>query len=190
MHAETITVDREEAAQLRRKYQEHRHYSTPVDLEILRVYDAIAKNRMVIRALASIAAAGLGEDELPQLAIVRADAPECHLYMRENGGARFSTHAWARDAHHRTYIDLPAGSFTPRPRKWGRHYASMTPLVPIHLRPKRGLQNYHILYEAEWRPVPPKDPMLIRRVGLADLWIVLAAWDLTEIERAVLAGRL
>jgi hypothetical protein len=105
--------------------------------------------------------------------------------------------AWARDAHRHTYIDLPTDSFPRRSAKWGRHFAAMTPLVPIHLRPKPrqgnpqgALANYHILFEAEWRPVPPKDPLLLRRVGQADLWVVLAAWDLTEVERAVLAGRL
>lgn len=189
METQTITVDREEARQLFRKYKEHQHYSTPVDLEIQRVYDAIAKGRMVIRAIASIAAAGLNDEGLPRLAIVRSDAPQCHLYLNSNGGARFSTTAYAPDRNRRCYIDMPPGSF-PDTNKRHRHYAAQTPLVPIHLRPKRGLANYHTLFEAEWTPIPPKDPLLLRRVGLADLWIVCAAWDLTEIERAVLAGRI
>jgi hypothetical protein len=46
----------------------------------------------------------------------------------------------------------------------------MVPIVPVHLRPKHGLQNYHILWEAEWHPVPPTDPMLLRRYA-GDLWI-------------------
>ncbi len=69
-----------------------------------------------------------------------------------------------------------------------RHKAMM-PTVPIHLRPKRGLQNYHVLWEAEWEPVPPRDPYLLRRIGKADLWLVVAHWDLTEVERAALATR-
>lgn len=32
--------------------------------------------------------------------------------------------------------------------------------------------------------------MLLRRIGQADLRVVCAAWDLTEVERAVLAGRI
>ena len=63
------------------------------------------------------------------------------------------------------------------------------PLVPIDLRPKRGLANYHILWEAIWQNVPPVDPLLLRRVGPGDLWIVVAAWDLTEVEQAALAAR-
>lgn len=189
METERITVDREEAAELFRKYKEHRHYSTPVDLEIQRVYDAIAKGRMVIRALASIAAAGLGPDGLPKLAIVRADAETCSLYLKGDGGARFGANGWQPDRNRRCYIDLPAGTF-PDTHKRHRHWQAMVPIVPIHQRPKRGLANYATLYEAEWSKVVPKDPMLLRRIGQADLWVVLAAWDLTEIERAVLAGRL
>jgi hypothetical protein len=41
-----------------------------------------------------------------------------------------------------------------------------------------------------WRPAPPVDPMLLRRIGLADLWVVLAAWDLTPVEQAALAARI
>jgi hypothetical protein len=188
METQQITVDREEARALWRKYREHQHYSTPVDDDIRRTYDALGKGKIVIQALASIVAAGLGEDGLPKLAIIRADAPSCHLYMRPNGAARFATKPWARDDHRRTYIDLPAGSF-PDARKVHQHFAAITPLVPVHQRPQRALENYHILFEAEWRRVVPKDPLLLRRIGEADLWVVSAAWDLTEIERAVLSSR-
>jgi hypothetical protein len=32
--------------------------------------------------------------------------------------------------------------------------------------------------------------MLLRRIGRADLWLVVAGWDLTEVERAALSTRL
>jgi hypothetical protein len=202
MDTEQITVDREEARELFRKYKEHQHYSTPVDVEIMRAYDAVAKGKVLIRAVASIASAGLGEDGLPKLAICRAAddqgrlIEQCHLYLKSDGGARFATSAWAKDRNWRTYVDIPAGSF-PDSRLRNRHYAAQVPLVPIHLRPKPrqgnplgALANYHVLWEAEWTRVVPRDPLLLRQVGRGDLWIVCAAWDLTDIERAVLAGRL
>ncbi len=64
------------------------------------------------------------------------------------------------------------------------------PIVPINLRPKRGLANYHILWEAEWHNVVPVDPLLLRRLGKGDLWLVVAAWDLTEVEQAALTARI
>jgi hypothetical protein len=57
------------------------------------------------------------------------------------------------------------------------------------VRPRRGIENHHVLWEAIWQPAPPVDPMLPRRIGEADLWVVCAAWELTEVERAVLASR-
>lgn len=190
METERITVDRAEADEMFRKYKAHQHYSTPVDLEIQRVYDAVRKGRMVVRALASIAAAGLGEDGLPKLAIAHADATKCSLYMYASGAARFSDDGWQPDRNRRKYIDLPAGTFADPSGKRHRHWEAMVPLVPIHARPKRGLSNYHVLFEAEWSMVVPRDPMLLRRIGYGDLWIVLHVWDLTDVERAVLAGRL
>jgi len=192
MQTETIVLDREEARSLYRKYREHQHYSTPIDHEVQRTYQLISQGRVVIRALASIVAAGLDADERPKLAIIRADAERCYLELDWQGGAMFAVKPpWqVRGQETRTHISLPADSF-PRPlvRKNTRAEA-MVPLVPVHLRPKRGLANYHILFEAEWRNVVPVDPMLLRRIGKADLWVVCAAWDLTPVEQAVLAGRL
>ena len=74
-------------------------------------------------------------------------------------------------------------------RRGSSDHKAQLPLIPVHLRPKRGLENYHILWEAEWEPIPPRDPYLLRRIGKADLWLVVAHWDLTEVERAVLATR-
>ncbi len=50
--------------------------------------------------------------------------------------------------------------------------------------------NYHILWEAEWTKIVPRDPYLLRRIGQADLWLVVAAWNLTEVERAALSTRI
>ena len=65
------------------------------------------------------------------------------------------------------------------------------PHIPPDIRPKRGIQNYHVLYEAVWRREIPVDPLLLRRIGTTgDLWTVLGAWELTELERAVLASHM
>lgn len=72
--------------------------------------------------------------------------------------------------------------------RWNAAQATL-PLIPLHLRPQRALANYHILWEAEWTRIPPRDPYLLRRIGNADLWLVVAHWDLTEVERGALATR-
>jgi hypothetical protein len=138
----------------------------------------------------SIRLAGLNADGLPKLAIGRADAKECHLQMDEWGGGYFGTHNfyWKNSAQK---IAFPRGFF-PRPsinRSPWRTKAAL-PFIPPQHRPKRGLENYHILWEAEWEKKPPVDPYLLRRIGKSDMWMVLAAWDLTPVEQAVMKTRM
>jgi len=57
------------------------------------------------------------------------------------------------------------------------------------MRPKTKLEGFHTLWEVEtWTLEPPRDPVLLRRLG-GDLYVVLAVWDLTDLERAVLGAR-
>lgn len=79
-------------------------------------------------------------------------------------------------------------------------FRALLPTIPPHLRPTRALygervtlplKNYLVLWEAEWqldRTVPPGDPALLKHLG-GTLYTVEAQWDLTPVEKAVLAGR-
>lgn len=186
IQAPRIEMPVKEARELYRKYKEHQHYSEPIDREVQRTYQLIAQGKIVIRALDAIKAAGVDDQGLPKLAIMRATQRECWCTMARNGAAEFRHDGgWRRSPH---LVSFPEGSFPTRSdRKSGR---ATLPTIPIHLRPKRGLANYHVLWEAEWTRVPPIDPMLLRRIGKADLWLVVAAWDLTPVEQAALAGRM
>ena len=202
METQMIKVDREEARELYRKYKEHQAYSAPIDWEIQRTYQLLAHGKTVIRAIESIKLGGLNEKGLPKLAITLATAPACHLYRNRDGEMIMCPHGdfWRVRKNQirfgkETFV-FPVNSFPlsawdeKRQRREHRtEHKAITPIIPIHLRPKRGLENYHVLWEAEWERVPPKDPYLLRRIGKADLWLVVAAWDLTEVERAALATR-
>jgi hypothetical protein len=201
METDRIEIDRKTARELYRKYKEHRAYSAPIDKEIQRAYQLIAQGRMIIRAIQSVASAGQHEDGTPKLALARADAKEVRVSIRPDGGAVMTTRAVFRQPRRRGISDQrfewPDGTFPRKltqPNHWGgtrREYEAPLPLVPVDLRPKRGLENYHVLWEVDqWRPTPPLDPMLLRRVGKSDLWTVVAAWDLSPVERAVMATRL
>lgn len=189
MQTTLIEMERAEALRLYQEYRQHQQYSDPIDREIARVYHAIAKGRIVIRALESIRVAGLGEDRLPKLAIVRADAKTCWLTGYTDGRARFASKQRVKIPETKSYFDFPADSFPGIKPDWRQHEA-MVPLIPVKHRPRMALSEYHILWEAEWRRTVPIDPMLLRRVGTGDVWIVVAAWDLTPVERAVLSSRL
>jgi len=197
METTHITLDRAEAAKLWRKYKEHTNYSTPIDAEVMRAYQLLSKGRLVIKALESIAKAGVNVEGLPKLAIASATAKACYLERHVNGGATMASsdnwrtkkniHHWRADS-----FEFVPDSF---PWTWDRkrahrsNHKATLPIIPAYIRPKRGLANYHVLWEAEWEPIPPRDPYLLRRIGKADLWLVVAKWDLTEVERAVLSTR-
>jgi hypothetical protein len=189
-----VLVTREKARELMKAYRLHRSAQTPEDRAIERAYREIASGRVLIRALDSIKAAGLDEHGRPKLALARADHRRVRMSIGVSRDAQFyplrwtkrpgrwSTAQWETTRHEAIVVPgLRAASHT-------NAADAMVPLIPVHLRPQTAIENYHILWEAEWSEAPPVDPMLLRRLG-GDLWIVVAAWDLTEIERAVMASR-
>ena len=190
MNVQKLDIPRAKARELYRKYKAHQHYSEPIDHEIQRAYQLIAQGRMVIRAVQSIINAGLNEDGWPKLAIANALHKNVTCEMERDGRTVFHKGGWGGERDRRNTFRIAAGVLrrTVPMRDFRESAQALVPLVPIHLRPKRGLANYHVLWEAVWKRVPPRDPMLLRRIG-GDMWLVVAAWDLTEVERAAMASR-
>jgi hypothetical protein len=192
MDVAKLAIDKAEADRLYREYRDHRHSATEMDDEIRRVYKEIARGKVVIRALESIRAAGLGVDSLPKLAIVRAD--ERSVLMRTDGTGEAvmrgaSVNHWRRKVASGRRFAFPRGTF-PGIAHRRFEYQAATPHIPPRVRPRTALDQYHILFEAEWSMIPPVDPYLLRRIGESDMWIVCAAWDLTDVERAAMATRI
>lgn len=193
METTRIFMDAEKADELYRKYLTNRHYERPEDAEIRKAYKALAKGKLIVRAQASILNAGLKPDTLPKLALANAAAPACWLEASSGSGAAAmasSERHTSRDT--RNVFRFPSGSFpgiaAKQPHRW-RHRATM-PIMPADIRPRRALESYHVLWEAEWEPIPPVDPYLLQRIGKTDMWLVLGMWELTAVEREVLASRI
>lgn len=186
MNTLEIKIDKVKAKELYRAYLTHQHYEQPVDEE----NRLIAAGRMVIQALESIRLQGVGDDGWPKLAIARADQDMQTVTIRSDGSARMRRveRMWRSMSAIDLDFDWPPGSFPP-PKDRRFNGEALVPLVPLPLRPKRGLANYHVLWEADWKRAIPQDPLLLRRLGKGDLWLVLAQWDLTEVERAALSTR-
>lgn len=191
MDVRQIAIDKHRARELYQKYKTHQHYETDQDREIKRTYQLIAQGKIIIQALDAVRQAGVDERDLPKLALSRATAKTCEVRMEPNGSAMMfdperPNPDW--DKRVKDVLRWPARTFVARERRVRARGA--LPIIPIHLRPKRGLASYHILWEAEWSNIAPVDPYLLRRIGKADLWLVCAAWDLTDVERAAMATRI
>lgn len=196
METQHVVMDRAEARDLYREYKKHLHYSTPIDRECMRTYQLLAQGRLVIKALDSIVAAGLDDKNLPKLAIASAEATSCECRVNADGAVTFDSRKlrnW-RGGDDRTliaeraYFRFPRGTFRSTAPVWS--VQALVPVVPPQQRPRRGLANYHLLWEAEWHKVPLRDPFLLRRIGKADLWLVVAMWEISEVERGALATRM
>jgi hypothetical protein len=176
---------------VREKYAEYlravkeRHTAEYVALK--NAYRELLRGRQVIDLIESMRQAGVDELGRPRLAIIRADARLCWFSTARVRGSR----SWNRLPTFRMdqnseppksrSVTLPNGTFNGLSERTLR---AVVPTIPPSLLPAGDLSRYHILWEAEWETVPV-DPMLLRHLG-KNLYVVLATWDLTPLERAVL----
>ena len=165
-------------------------------------YYHASKGRKIIDIYQAMQDAGLNKEGWPNLAICRADAIEGCYQRREKGAGLFhheDLSRWAATAN-RNSVRLLEGTFMDMPvQKWpeeNKNYRYATiPTIPAGCYPKGKLENYYILWEVEqWHeksqiPIPPIDPFLLKRLS-PNLFVVLAEWDLTPLERAVIKGAL
>ena len=153
------------------------------DRLIARAYRAIKRGKRVLDLFDSMRIAGVDELGRPKLAIARLDWKSCELkYWPHDATVHFrEVPRWGGS---KKAISLPAsclpGLIAPK-----SSLQAVIPSVPPKYRPETP-KLFHILWEADWKDVPV-DPLLLKHVG-GSLYIVLAAWDLTAVERAVLRG--
>ena len=163
--------------------------------------------KKIIEIWESFKKAGLNKDGDPRLAICRADGKRCYCLKVEDGSAVFSMKRldrWSR-VPRKTYGDVkfPSKTFQWQPKDPSRPIGTyniknqvvqcLVPIIPPKIlikEVKARLKNYHILWEVEeWKPTPPKDPILLKQLT-PNLFGVLATWNLTPLERAVIRGRI
>lgn len=137
-----------------------------------------AKNgRKLIDVAEVIKNAGYDEKGRPHLAIIRADAKDCWFTSRSDSSGYFAMNRWGN--YRNQMIEFPQNTFVR-----DTSAKAIVPTIPPRFRPKGSLYRYYILWEADWHEVPV-DPILLKRVSKY-LFVVLATWNLTEIERAAL----
>lgn len=188
-------------SEVRAKIHEYRQrlktQHTKEDKAILTAYRQVLRGERVLDIHQAFANAGCDEDGRPHLAIVRADLTWCHC-VRSLAG----THLYGSDKQVVTPWQA-TGSRVAKSRRlilppqtlpvfnseggWFKRCRAPAPSIPPNVRAKMTTkpENYHVLWEADWEDVP-YDPLLLKRIGTSNLFQVLAQWDLTELERAVL----
>jgi len=189
----TVTMDQAEAAKAFREYRAaFMAQRNVIDGELMRGYKALAEGKTLISLTEAIQRGGADEIGRPRLAVARAD--EANIEMRVDTDGSIAYDPWLVGVRSNDRIfHFPAG--TVPARAWQSNdpangtWTAALPFIPPRFRPPYKIENYHLLWEAEWRRkagAQRKDPVLLRRLG-GDLFAVVAAWDLSEIEKLVLA---
>lgn len=207
MNVETITMDPVEVRRMLREYRQQIGRAANAEYEAVELgLAAIARGRAVINLTQAILGGGFDERERPRLAVARADRKQIRFSW-------WGTHSFF-DMH---TVESERPRRGPQPAndfcriQAGRRPAAaalnggdveafaMVPMVPpralreARLRGTTALGRLRILWEVDqWHDrqrgvLPSRDPYLIRRLG-GDLYEVLAQWDLTPLERTVIAG--
>lgn len=187
----TIEMAQDLAKQEWQEYCKAIRENIPNDAEYMKYYKSIknclyylSQGKHIIDLYASMELAGTNEKGQPRLAIAKAGTKEVRFdyswcdrtYLFYNLGQN-----WKR----RNKIPVPLDY--PNIKRSG--LKAPVPKVPARFMPARGLKNYHILWEVEDWEVIPKDPILLKQIrGSKHLFAVMAVWDLTDLERAVLRG--
>lgn len=143
----------------------------------------------------------------PGLAAIRADARSC--WMRPlspratTDGFSFQADGWQWHPRKLDRLVVPGAVISVEDEYGARGYhvpeswllnacqlKAMVPTIPPALRPPHKLSGYVVLWEAEWTVgamIAPGDPALLKHLG-GDMYALLAVWDLSDLERAVLGG--
>jgi hypothetical protein len=180
MNVPSLNVSQSDALKMLKEYRQHRGVYNKLDWEIERIARQIARGKTVISAVAAIREAGLDEKGRPRLAICQAHALRCVCSFERGVGVKFGI---AQEDQ----WDKGVGKVTvPWPEiNYRSNIVATLPRIPPQYRPNpNAISSYHLLWEASWTDIDT-DPYLLRRIG-RDAWVVVAAWELTDLEVSVL----
>ncbi len=197
MNVETITMPEDEAIAKVNAYRNGLRRRADSEYRVaLTAYEALAAGKALINIDEVFATAELNAEGFPNIAIGRADRIE--VRAQRHGGSHnceFSTATGALGGqwtgnHPGLTIDCTLSN---EGKGWKSRYA-LLPMVPPEVRPKGQLKDYHILWEVDhWSKEPktriaPVDPILLKHLT-GPLYVIMGAWDLTEVERCIVVGR-
>lgn len=196
MDLQTVSMDPDEALKRLAGYESLK-MPTAEDRAVVGGLMACVAGKQLIDLPSTIRAGGVDDDGLPRLAVMWADRPWCHLLVEANGSVIFEWDPLNRhDTRTRRFVFADVApvrewSAISRTARSGRLRSHVPPVPPDHRPAPTQLRKFAVLWEVdEWEtmPAPPSDPALLRPL-MGDLWTVEHVWDLTELERLVLAGR-
>lgn len=168
-------------------------YKDPVYKDLQKVYNQVKNGQKVIDISKVIAKGGIHKDIKPKLAIAMVGLKKIICTYYEDGSVTYSEkNDWSRRSKINDVILTHCLPVWKSGQQWVNKQTLEAPVPPVPPRflPKKLTNDYFILWEVdEWKMVPPTDPYLLRRITKT-MFVVLAGWDLTDIEKSAMAGRM
>jgi hypothetical protein len=176
------------------KYREYRAAMKRTGMkyldELRRAHLELKRGHAIVDIFAAFKQAGCNAQGDPRLAIAPADFKVID-FRKQNLGAGTIGHRSTR----RAQIVFPPNTFLAWAQEnntWDmprREISTRVPIVPAAHLPERPLEDFYLLWEVERWDAVPADPYLLKRIN-RNLFAVVASWDLTPLERALINGRL
>ncbi len=180
MNTPTIEMDVDEAQEkldaYRQAIKDKPELARKVDRQLAKGYRLLAKGKRLIDVNEAIRHGGVDEKNRPRLAIARAHVAKV-IWRPNSLTFDWSKSGWGSGPG-QTWV-LPAGVL--EITKLDRIEAA-TPMIPLPLRPFASLDNYYLLWEADWHRAP-RDPYLLRPI-YGSIMEIVAEWELTALELA------
>lgn len=195
MNVQTITMSKHEARARQRSYRDGlRRRVSEEWQQAEKAYRELANGRPLLSMQKVLELAPVDEKQRLRVAIARADQQQVRATF---GQLRRTVVQY--DAHFNSWGPssgtLTLAFDTPRVwEQWREGYA-LVPMVPPEVKRHHDLSKHFVLWEVEeWSDRrlsarPDRDPLLLRRIS-ADLFAVVAEWELTPVEQAIMASRL
>ena len=158
------------------------------------VYNKLKSGRKIIDIFEVFKKFGVNTKEQPRLAIAPVSFKVIKFRKETRGTGIFIENSWGYSCSKNRYVGLPENTF----KEWTKEGAwdiknkeitTKVPIVPARYLPTiKSLDGYFVLWEVKRWDNIPTDPILLKRLT-NNLFVVLAIWDLTPIEQAVVRGR-
>lgn len=166
--------------------------------DLRKAYNQLRKGLQIIDINKVILAGGRHENYCPKLAIAQARTKNVNCLVHQGGDVSFINpkDSWGWSVRKATDVviskcfpEIPQNAF-PNQYTHEIKVSAPVPMIPAKLLPPYLGSDFYILWEVEeWKKVPPVDPYLLRRIT-SNFFVVLAGWNLTELERAAMARRM
>lgn len=196
MEVHPITETKKAATEKWHEYaQAAKQNNSKMYSDLRRTYAQLKNGKAIIDIEKVLVSAGVHENFHPKLCITKAMNKKGRCHYMEDGTIKFCSHdEWPRPWTSKPFAsDIYLKAAFPKitkdtvpslPREL--KLEAPVPIIPPHLIPNKLTDDFYILWEVDqWKPIPPVDPYLLRRIT-KNIFVIVAGWNLTKVEQLVM----